>query len=326
MKLPKIALVLVLTAFLATPALAQQTVIEEGPSQADTQTPATTGITLSSMTAIPPRIELSGKPGQVIQEKIKLRNESNSSMAFETDVKDFIVNNDKGTPIVVDQKTSGRWSLSSWIRVAPDRSLIDTKETRSFSLIVNIPWDALPGGHYAMVIYRPITSNTLGQSSAQISQEVATLVYVKVEGPITEDAALLRFQTDKTLEQFGPVNFTTEIENKSDIHIAPQGKIVVENVLLGKFMTRPVRTMILEKDINIFPFASRTYANQLPGKWHFGKYRATLTANYGTQGKALEGIVYFWIVPYTVLAALLVPVLILIASLLYMARHMQKRK
>lgn len=282
---------------------------------------------VSSLTAIPPKLELTAKPGETLQELVKLRNESTTEKAFDAYIKDFIVTDDQGTPIAVEEETSNRWSMASWMYTTPTKAVIKPEETRSFAVSINVPADALPGGHYAMVIFRPLTGGELGEdtSGAGISQEIGILVSLQVEGEITENAVLTKFKTDKNLEEFGPVNFFSTIENLSDIHIKPQGKIVIENVLLSKIIDRPTRILNLE-EVNIFPLASRNYENQLPGKWHFGQYRATLTASYGTQGKTLEGVIYFWIVPISAIAAVLVPTLILIAALLYIARHVHKTK
>ena len=56
-----------------------------------------------SVTAIPPRLELEALPGATVQESLKVRNESTADQAFKVVIKDFIVTNNQGTPLPVDE-------------------------------------------------------------------------------------------------------------------------------------------------------------------------------------------------------------------------------
>src|SRR3989339_2052097 len=70
----------------------------------------------SVITAIPPRLVLSGKPGETITAQLKVRNDSETSQNYTVAVEDFIVYDTQGTPVPVKSAVSNRWSLSSWIQ------------------------------------------------------------------------------------------------------------------------------------------------------------------------------------------------------------------
>ncbi|MBU2051879.1 hypothetical protein KKH13_01580, partial [Patescibacteria group bacterium] len=72
-----------------------------------------------STTVIPPRLELEALPGATLQEPLRIRNESATENVYQVIIRDFIVTNNQGTPIAVDEAVSGRWSLASWMSVAP---------------------------------------------------------------------------------------------------------------------------------------------------------------------------------------------------------------
>lgn len=252
-----------------------------------------------TITAIPPRLELEALPGATLQETIKVRNESAGEMAFDVKATDFIVNNNQGTPIAVDEAVSGRWSLASWITASPKKILLPPQQTSTIDLLISLPKNALPGGHYAMITYNPNREGLLGiqGSGSAITQKVGTLVYLNVIGDVVEAANLKQFQVDKLFKYYGPTAITAEIENLGDIHLTPKGRLTITN-LLGK----TVFSGQLEEK-NIFPFASRLYDWKFPGKYHLGRYAAKLTAAAGSTQIPINGLIYFWIVPVKELAA-----------------------
>jgi len=263
-----------------------------------------------SMTAIPPRLEIEALPGGTVQESLRIRNETGTDQAYKVIVADFIVTGNQGTPIPVTEAVSGRWSLASWISVSPKQILVPAGQTAGVDLIISVPQDGLPGGHYAMVTYAPIAEGSLAQGTgAQISPQVGSLVYLKVIGDVTEAVNLKEFKADNKFKHYGPTPIMAEIENLGDIHLRPIGKLTVTNWLGDETYSAEL------EEKNIFPFASRTYDWTVPGKWHLGRYAARLTAQAGDAAIPLTGLIYFWIVPVkeiSVIAAALTIIILLV--------------
>jgi len=262
------------------------------------------------MTAIPPRLEIEALPGGTVQESLRIRNETGTDQAYKVIVADFIVTGNQGTPIPVTEAVSGRWSLASWISVSPKQILVPAGQTAGVDLIISVPQDGLPGGHYAMVTYAPIAEGSLAQGTgAQISPQVGSLVYLKVIGDVTEAVNLKEFKADNIFKHYGPTQIMAEIENLGDIHLRPIGKLTVTNWLGDETYSAEL------EEKNIFPFASRTYDWTVPGKWHLGRYAARLTAQAGDAAIPLTGLIYFWIVPVkeiSVIAAALTIIILLV--------------
>lgn len=262
------------------------------------------------VTAIPPRLEFTVSPGKAITQQLKVRNESTVEKTIDTSVKDYIVTDDKGTPIQVDEQVNNRWSAASWVQVSPTRLRLRPGETKSVMVTIIAPDDALPGGHYAMVIHTAANDSTLNQTGAAVEANVGTLLYITVPGAVTEDARITRFNVP-AFSEFGPIDFKTTIANFSDIHIAPQGIISITNWLGGRTANLDLVTT------NIFPGTSRDLSNTLEKKWLFGRYKAQFLASYGTTGQALAATVFFWVIPWrlllllTVIIALVVLIIVL---------------
>lgn len=271
----------------------------------------------NTMTVIPPRLEISAKPGEIVKKTIQFRNESEETAYLSVSVKDFLVKTDNGQPEFVSEPASGRWAASSWIKLNPLSAAVLPKTISNFNLTINVPADALPGGHYAGVLYQTTGSPAqiragIGAGSG-ITQVVGTLVYITVAGPVKENAIVKRFAVPG-FSEYGPISFTTEISNLSDVHIRPAGQITVRN-LFGQ-----VAAQLKLDERNIFPGASLVYQNTWPEKFVIGRFRADLELAYGA-GKGLKATAYFWVFPWKV--ALVIGLIIII---LLLAGYLTYRK
>ena len=261
-------------------------------------------------TAIPPKVEMKGNPGQTLTAALKVRNDSDSTQNFAITIEDFVVIDKQGTPIPVATKASNRWSLANWI-TAPQTVPVDAGGTQIVNIIVKIPMTALPGGHYAMLTYTPnaeAKTGDLKQTGNIITSRVGTLIYITVAGSVTEKATLTKFSVPKFLEQ-GPVEFTGTIESLSDTHINPKGIITISNPLNVKVAEVNVETG------NIFPETSRDFTATWNQKWGWGRYKADLTLVYGSTNLPLNATIYFWLFPIRLVIYALIAVLFIITAL-----------
>jgi hypothetical protein len=280
------------------------------------------------LTAIPPRTEtISVQPGETYQKTIQLRNVSNQTQTIVTDVQDFIIGADGKTPLAIAANEAAplRWSLASWLIVSPRQRQVGPNELVTYDVVIQVPKDALPGGHYAMILHHPSATNgkfakgiNEPTSASEISPKVGTLLYVKVAGNIHEEAYIRNFTAPQFVE-YGPVSMQYSIENLSDIHITPQSSIVVKNMF-----GLPVQTIAVEA-LNVFPYASRTFTAQFDKIWGIGPYTAHLTVPFGDSGKMLTATVVFWMFPTRVVLAILVIVMTLIAVAIVIRRHLEHR-
>lgn len=266
------------------------------------------------LSAIPPRLEVTVKPGEHITKEIKVRNESNTDRIINTDVVDFIVTDNKGTPVRISklEEKNNRWATSDWIQVGKQLKL-KAGETKSLMVTIIVPENATPGGHYAMILHNPNNEAVLSESgsSSSIETNVGTLVYVTVSGAIKQNAKVNYF-TAPFFQEYGPIPFQSQIANLSDIHIKPIGQIKITNMLGLK----TAEINFNEKDANIFPYTSRNFENLLDKKFLFGRYKAQLKLTYGTAGGALLKTLAFWVIPWKLIVMLIAAITIIVLLLI----------
>jgi hypothetical protein len=272
-----------------------------------------------SLVVSPPSTMIDGKPGEVVQKNIKITNNSeDQEVILKINVKNFIVQDDLGTPILVDDKTAGKYLASPWFTLEKSELVIPHKTTERLVVLINIPADALPGGHYAGVFFEPVPAKNMKSTVSYTSAQVGSLFSVTIPGDIKYDALIKEFKTSKNVFEFGPVDFSATIENQSDSHISPSSTIVVHD-MIGRKLSE-----IKLSDVNIFPFTSRTLKGSWDNVWGLGRYSATLTSSYGP-GLVATRTMYFWIMPYRLIAAILVVLMVLLAIFISIKRHLAHR-
>lgn len=295
------------------------------PSAVGTKDVTETGISEINFITSPPRLELKGKPGDTLQTMVKLKNVTESEQMYTTQALDFIVGEDGFTPIPVTEKVSGRWSAASWMSMSPAESRLPKNGQQEIDVIIQIPQDALPGGHYAMITQSlkqadeaTQVGETVEKTAAVITPRVGTLVYITVEGDTHEEAFIRDFSAPTWVE-FGPVDFTYVVENQSDIHIAPQATITIKNIF-GQ-----TKDVITVDSTNIFPLTNRSFDATWETFWGFGPYTANLDVAYGSKGNTVSVGRLFWVIPYRILLAIFVVLFSFIAILISMRRHIAHR-
>lgn len=288
-----------------------------------TTTPPVSSTSLT-LTAIPTRLgddgSLSALPGETLQTSVRVRNASDQTITLDTIAQDFIIDVDGETPLPVFGDTSSRWSLASWMVLVPQKKILAPAETTQVDVIIKVPADALPGGHYAMISHQPGLASQAStvKSASAINQRVGTLLYVTVEGPINEEAFIRDFKTPQ-FSEFGPVPFSFSVDNQSDIHISPVMTVTISN-LFGV----EVESIQIESK-NIFPLANREFQGQWDRIWGIGPYTAKITMVYGQSGSVTIATSRFWLVPISLVIASLVVVMSALVIIISIRRHLHHK-
>ena len=274
------------------------------------------------LTVSPVRQQMEMKPGETSTAILKLINISESPISGTIKVVDFIIEDDQGTPVFLEDKNfSSNYSAASWVKLPYDRLTIPANDKIEIQFKIKTDLDALPGGHYAGIIFEavgqtlePVQDVDQTSSGASIAPRIATLLYITIPGDYEEMALVTKFHTPK-FSQHGPLDIDTTILNQSPSHIRPTGIITITN-MFGDVLTH----LPLEEQ-NIFPQAERTFKNTIPTKWLFGRYQAHLQAAYGTQGKSLNALIYFTVIP----VALIIYIIIFITAIIFLVKHYAKK-
>ncbi len=269
------------------------------------------------ITITPPGKELSLSPGERTEGVLRVTNDSDEVLTFELMVRDYIVDDNKGTPKVLAPNTlSNKYSAANWIAVYPSSFTIAPHQRQELNYYVQVPADATPGGHYAATMYQPYEVIGVQGTGTGVSTHLGTLFYINVKGDIKENAHVAQFKGEGFSEN-GPVAITTEIQNNGDLHIKPRGTITVKNMIGQVVATKPLG------EHNIFPEKSYLQTDEFGKKWMIGRYTAQLAATYGQNSNLpLVATTSFIVFPWKVsVVVILVVVIIILGVIAYRRRN-----
>jgi hypothetical protein len=268
--------------------------------------------TALKLTAAPAKQEIVLNPGESDNFNVRFYNNSDTPVSGTLDVVDFIVKDKEGSPVFIEETSDAsyaRFAASRWVTLPYNRMTIAAEDKVAVPIRITVPGNARPGGRYISIFFETAgnslqRNNTDKEAGSSVTHRVAALVFVRVAGNIIEKALLGRISAPIFFE-YGPINVETEILNKGDYHIAPQGVVTLTNMFGGL-----VDQTSLE-DQNIFPDTARIFRNILGNKWMAGRYKINLAASYGELGQALNGYTYIWVFPWKVTLMILLALTIL---------------
>jgi hypothetical protein len=270
------------------------------------------------LTIMPPKFELFANPGDVVSEKIRIRNESDFPATYAIIIEDFSSSGEEGHVVIEEEGGDSNYSLAKWIEPAVTQILLQPNEEQSINFNINIPRDAEPGGHYASILFASNVETLPG--TASVSQRIGNLVLLRVSGNVSENANITTFEAP-TNSQKGPVTFTLRLNNEGNVHVRPKGTIIITN-----FFGKKVEELPLQ-GANVLPGATRRMETTWEKDGLFGAYTATLVATYGQQNLPLTAATKFNVVSTSAMifaVVALVSAFVLILSLISGRKRLAK--
>jgi len=260
-----------------------------------------------SFTIAPPLFQTNLQPGETWSSSIAVVNDNPYDVTLFAEPVLFKPSGESGSPVFINpNKEDGLSSgpdtstLAGWITVPQEAFEVAREQTFTLPLTIHVPEDAAPGGHYAAVLIgnKPPENNAEG-STVNVTSSIASLIFLSVSGDVIEKGRIRDFVTEKTLYQHAEAHFSLRFENQGNVHLLPQGNIVIYN-MFGKVRgTIPVNHHkdygnVLPESIRKFDFTWKSDS----GFWDIGRYKAEATIGYGKDMKqSALTTTYFYILP-----------------------------
>jgi hypothetical protein len=268
-----------------------------------------TPIFAAELDVTPVVIDDKAKARDILKRSITIQNTSNRKLELYPSVNN--VRPADGTEAFVSAQGSEDRadSLANWIELSRGVVEINPGEEKTIQFIVRVAPNAIPGVYHASI--------TLGTGSDRASAEsrapLATVtINVEVGEDVKEFMQLNKFTTDKLFFSGDDVLFNYNLENIGNQELLPKGEIRIYNR-----KGEEVASVEVNPESKKF---SPDQMLQLASAWNaatgFGKYKAYLNVDYGSnQVASVQDTVYFWIVPWQQLLALIIAALVAVVAL-----------
>lgn len=293
-----------------------------------------------ALTITPIRYEVSGDPGQVITEKMKLVNETNKSQVYYASFANFEAQGDTGSPSFIDPVDG----LGTWMTTEQASINLPAGAQKEIEFKINIPKDAEPGGHFAAIFWGTSPGGTPGQ--VLIGTKTGMLILLSVNGEIEESAGIVDFQlhNNKHFYKKLPVGFQYRFSNQGNDRVKPAGNVIIRSILGWRVARIPGNP----NDGNVLPNTTRkfspewakhdsvsdrdqenarnekySFVQEVKDEWRnfaVGIFRARLVSEFGTTSQTIKSkAVYFVVFPWELILVILVvgaPVFLLLRTLI----------
>lgn len=279
----------------------------------------------------PPLITLKANPGETVKAKVSLRDISTTKLVVTNEINDFVSEGETGTPkILLNDGEPSPYSIRSWITPLPKFTLVP-KQVQTLDVTIKVPQNAAPGGYYGVIRFTG-TPPDLEGNGVSLSASLGALVLLTVNGNAKEELAVEQFSILAdgkvgNLFESAPNGILERFKNTGNIHVQPVGQIDIKD-MFGNL----VGTVIVNNPSprNVLPGSIRKFEQSIDekvigNKWLFGRYTATMTINYGANNQTLTKSVEFWVIPYKLIAAIIIGLIIIFFGIRFALKRYNER-
>ncbi len=294
--------------------LGLMSVVASAAPKAAAKNPALNG---QALEIAPPVIYLTVDPGKSVKTQIYLRNVSSGDLIVSGTANDFVASGEDGNPklLLDNDESNNPYSLKNWVS-PPANLLLVPREIKTMSVTLNVPANASPGGHYGVIRFTA-TAPSLQGTGVSLSASLGALILLTVKGNIKDDLSLKELSVNRDgktgkLFESGPLNFVERFENKGNEHEQPVGQVAITDMfgkkIAGLNVNLPPKSILPQ---SIRKFEQPLDKTVIGTKKLFGRYHAKLTVTYGANKQTVTGDLVFWVIPYRLIAVLIVILIVI---------------
>ncbi|NTW13689.1 MAG: hypothetical protein HGA31_01520 [Candidatus Moranbacteria bacterium] len=291
-------------------------------------------------------INLTAKPGTDATTQIRIKNDGQSAETLKVTLMKFGAYGETGSPRISDPEPADEFI--SWVSFPERQFSIGPGEWKSVPMKITLPESAAFGYYYAVVFSRADDTPEVQSGQTAISGGTAVLALLDADVPgAKRETRVASYLADHSVYEFLPATFTVRLENTGNIHLSPRG-----NVFVGRVGEQDTEILEINQEKgNILPGSFREYSTSWTdgfpaykdklvdgkvvrdekgnivrelswdlgniAKFRFGKYQAKMLMVYddGHRDIPLEGTVEFWVIPWRILLAGIVMIILILIGL-----------
>lgn len=249
----------------------------------------------ASYIASPETIEHTLMARDIVEEKITIDNTGSVPITVYPSVNNISLKNGGGieefiTP-AADDRTA---SLSSWLEIKRLGIDIPPQTSKTFDLTIRINPEPKPGTYHAFIGFG--TGRNRDEAEAQVKNGIApgVVVTVTIKEKKNEVLKLAGFFVERFVTKNDNQAAVYRFKNPGDQPLTPKGEIIVYDGTGAEVSAITVN----EENVTIPPGGEHVFTAAMPTEGLFGKYKAFLTIEYGSEQKAnVQDTSFFYVLP-----------------------------
>ncbi|MFS8130492.1 MAG: hypothetical protein ACMG57_00790 [Candidatus Dojkabacteria bacterium] len=230
----------------------------------------------SGFSISPPSFDIKANPGDVLNNSVKIENITSQRLDLTAKAISFVAYGNEGQIQLTDDDST--YSIKSWVTFQNPEFSVEPGEVKLFNYFINIPQTVQPGSHFGSIVFS--TSPTASQTtSAQVVQEIGSVILIKLPGDVVENAIISSFKSDSNYFTDPKIKLDAILDNTGSVVVQPSGTITVQDIFGNTVQTVNVQPK------NILPGSQRVFDQEFDFD-KVGFFKAKLELKYGT-GKTL---------------------------------------
>ena len=184
--------------------------------------PASAGV---SITVSPTKIDLVVGTGETAEQYISVQNPGSASTKIHAYAMDFSINQE-GT-FNFSEPGHESYSCATWLNIDEADFDLGPGETKDVKVIISVPPEVEPGGHYAALLFGTVPPEAQSGVSIAIAGRIPSLFYITIPGvtgaDIITNAEIISLLLPGWIEK-GPVEIGVTVRNTGNVHLSIAAK------------------------------------------------------------------------------------------------------
>ena len=283
-----------------------------------------------SLSVSPTVFQMTANPGQIWESSLRIINNNPYEITVFVDVTNFRPLGEQGASefIPINESDGAETTLAEWINVPSTAIIIPPEQTSEIPIIIELPEEVPPGGHYAAVLVGTRPPETREDiSKVETAQVVTSLVFLRVSGDVVEEGNIRTFRTLDSVVESPEATFELRFQNSGNVHLRPEGEITIFNMWGQERGVIPVNQKTLFG--NVLSDSVRSFNFTWKGEWSpadIGLYSAEAVLAYGDeQINFATADTRFWVIPWRILLSIIVSLGIIIFLMVWLIKLYVRR-
>ncbi len=194
-------------------------------------------------------------PGEEKKLEIYFVNHNSESLNLELVPIDFKQKDEYGGISLIGQEAGTfSYSLSSFLSFESNSLVLAPGEKRKFLVSVKNREDLSPGGHYAAVVAKLVSTGDESESATAIKPSVSSLILLRKVGGERFNLSLSNIDWPKTLFVFSyQSSLVLTFKNEGNVHLTPYGRLDIKDIF-GRLIYKAV---VNEGSLRVLPETTR---------------------------------------------------------------------
>ncbi len=213
-------------------------------------------------------------------------------------------------------------SVTSWIEISRSRIDLQPDQATTTPLTIRVNHNTPAGLYHAYIGFAPGSNRDEAETAILAGNGTGVIVRIVVGGTQEEFLRLVAFTTDRFSILPGDGLITYTLENSGDVPLSPSGDIIIYDSRGHELANVTVNND--ENPTIIAPGEKREFTSSVPFIERFGRLKAYLSVEYGSENRAaLYDTNFYYSIPWYYLLIITFLLLTMVVSLILLTRKIK---